>query len=71
MLLDPLSLEGGQIRLEPLSMTRLPGLRAVGPAPELWALTVDHLTTAAALTRYVERALADATTGAALPLATI
>jgi RimJ/RimL family protein N-acetyltransferase len=71
MLLTPVTLEGGQVRLEPLATAHLPGLLEIGLAPELWALTVDRIRTAADLTRYVERALADAAAGAALPFATV
>jgi RimJ/RimL family protein N-acetyltransferase len=71
MLLNPVTLEGGQVRLEPLAPAHLPGLIEVGLAPELWALTVDRIRTAADLTRYVERALEDAASGMALPFATI
>jgi RimJ/RimL family protein N-acetyltransferase len=71
MPLSPVTLEGGQVRLEPLAPTHLPGLIEVGLAPELWTLTVDRIGTAADLTRYVERALEDAATGTALPFATV
>lgn len=71
MLLDPVTLEGVHVRLEPLAPTHLPGLIEVGLAPELWALTVDRIATAADLTRYVQRALAEAAAGSALPFATV
>lgn len=71
MLLDPVTLEGVHVRLEPLAQTHRPGLIEVGLAAELWALTVDRIATAADLTRYVQRALAEADAGSALPFATV
>ncbi len=71
MLLNPVTLEGVHVRLEPLAPTHLPGLIEVGLAPELWALTVDRIAAAADLTRYVQRALAEAAAGSALPFATV
>jgi RimJ/RimL family protein N-acetyltransferase len=71
MKLVPIALQGSFVRLEPLSREHLPGLIAVGLAPELWALTVDRIRTAEDLTRYVERALKDAADGTAMPYATI
>lgn len=67
----PIMLQGVFVRLEPLSREHLPGLIAVGLAPELWALTVDRIRTAEDLTRYVERALQDAADGTAMPYTTI
>lgn len=71
MLLEPVTLEGAHVRLEPLARSHLPGLIEIGLAPELWALTVDRIQTAADLTRYVERALGEAAAGTALPFATV
>ncbi len=71
MLLNPVTLDGRHVRLEPLAPAHLPGLIEIGLAPELWALTVDRIATAADLTRYVQRALAEAAAGSALPFATV
>jgi len=71
MSLPPLVLEGTHIRLEPLSPGHLPGLLAVGLAPELWAQTVDKIRTPADLTRYAERAMQEAANGLSRPFATI
>lgn len=71
MVLKPVTLEGRWVRLEPLAREHLPGLLAVGLAPELWALTVDRPRTPSDLTAYVDRALAEAGQGLALPFATV
>ncbi len=63
------TLEGGRVRLEPLSLSHVGALvRAASQARDTFAFTMvpaDH----AAMTRYVQAALADQRTGWALPFA--
>jgi N-acetyltransferase len=69
--LEPCTLEGTLVRLEPLALAHLEGLCAVGLDPELWRLTVSKVATPDDMRRYVEAALDARREGTALPFATI
>jgi RimJ/RimL family protein N-acetyltransferase len=69
--LDPVTLEGRVIRLEPLGLHHLDGLCAVGLDRSLWAFTTIRVTTPDAMHSYVETALAEQRAGTALPFATV
>jgi N-acetyltransferase len=72
MRIEPVTLEGTHVRLEPLSLERhAEGLVAVGLDPDLWRWTIVKIETAADLREYVEHALEDQAGGRALPFATI
>ena len=71
MHIEPVTLEGEHVRLEPLSMDHFAGLCEVGLGEELWRLTTIQITTAAELQSYVEEALRDQEAGTALPFATV
>ncbi|MGH7356787.1 MAG: GNAT family N-acetyltransferase [Candidatus Rokuibacteriota bacterium] len=71
MKLEPVTLEGRHVRLEPLTLGHVPALLAVGKGPretfELTTVPGDE----AAMRRYVEAASADHAAGRALPFATV
>jgi RimJ/RimL family protein N-acetyltransferase len=69
--LEPCTLEGRLIRLEPMRITHLDALCAVGLDPELWRLTVTRIAGADDMRRYIEAALADQREGTALPFVTV
>jgi RimJ/RimL family protein N-acetyltransferase len=69
--LEPRTLEGRLVRLEPLALSHLDALCAVGLDPELWRLTVSKIATCDDMRRYVEAALDAQRDGTALPCATI
>jgi len=69
--LEPVTLEGRCVRLEPLSLAHLDGLCAVGLEDELWRWTLVQVRTRDDMRRYVESALAAQASGAALPFATV
>jgi RimJ/RimL family protein N-acetyltransferase len=69
--LEPCTLEGRLVRLEPLALSHLERLCAVGLDPELWRLTVSKVATPDDMRRYVEAALEARREGTALPFATI
>jgi RimJ/RimL family protein N-acetyltransferase len=72
MRVEPVTLEGRHVRLEPLSRERHgEPLVAVGLDPELWRWTIVKVETAADLGRYVEGALAEQVAGRALPFALV
>ncbi len=72
MRIEPVTLEGAHVRLEPLSLERhADGLLEIGLDPELWRWTIVKVETAADLRRYLERALQDQDEGRALPFATV
>jgi N-acetyltransferase len=72
MHIEPVTLEGRQVRLEPLSLERhAEGLLAVGLDPDLWRWTASRIETSAELRGYVEQALADQAAGRSLPFATV
>lgn len=70
--IQPVTLEGRHVRLEPLDLEKhWEGLRAVGLEPSLWRFTVALIPDAAALRRYLETALAEQERKVSLPFATI
>jgi RimJ/RimL family protein N-acetyltransferase len=72
MRVEPVTLEGTHVRLEPLALERhWDGLRAVGLDPELWRWTVSKVEAEEDLRRYLESALRDQAAGHALPFATV
>jgi N-acetyltransferase len=72
MRIEPVTLEGAHVRLEPLSLERhAAGLLEIGLDPELWRWTVSKIESSEELRRYVGRALQDRAEGRALPFATV
>ncbi|MGH9657560.1 MAG: GNAT family N-acetyltransferase, partial [Bryobacteraceae bacterium] len=71
MNLEPVTLEGKHVRLEPLSLSHLEGLCAVGLEPELWKWVTAAITTPEQMRVYVETALEAQRQRTALPLATV
>ena len=68
---EPLTLEGTVVRLEPLSMEHVPGLTAVGLDAELWRWTLNTIQTPGDMRAYVEMAIAAAVAGTEVPYATV
>lgn len=71
MVVEPVTLEGRAIRLEPLSPVHLPGLVEVGLDEDLWQWNAFPVRTPEQMSDYVASALAAHTQGIALPFATI
>lgn len=69
--LQPVTLIGRQVRLEPLSLAHLEPLAAVVLEPALWEWTISRVTTAEELERYIRTALSWSEEGHALAFATI
>ncbi|HSL22238.1 MAG TPA: GNAT family protein [Vicinamibacterales bacterium] len=69
--MNPVTLEGAVVRLEPLAPAHVEGLAAAGLDPELWRVTTTCLTSIEDVRAYVDAALADADSGYALPFCTI
>ncbi|HEX5466349.1 MAG TPA: GNAT family N-acetyltransferase [Candidatus Limnocylindrales bacterium] len=69
--LEPVTLEGQRVRLEPLSLDHLEGLLPVAADDEIWRWTTTVHDTRETLRAYLEAALADQAAGRALPFATI
>ncbi|MBB1624742.1 GNAT family N-acetyltransferase [Achromobacter sp. UMC71] len=65
--LQPVTLEGAIVRLEPLALHHADALAAVGLDPELWRLQPEPVESAGDMRRYVERALAGQAAGTCLP----
>lgn len=65
--LQPVTLTGDIVRLEPMTLAHADALAAVGLHPELWRLQPEPVDTADDMRRYVERALAAAQAGSGLP----
>lgn len=68
---EPVTLEGDHVRLEPLSLAHLDALCEVGLDPELWRWTTAQVRDADDLRRYLETALREQAEGRALPFATV
>lgn len=71
MQIEPVVLDGGYVRLEPLSVDHLAPLVAVGLDPELWRWTVRAVRTPQEMEAYVRTALMEQAEGRSLPFATI
>ncbi len=71
MQLQPVTLEGTHVRLEPLSLTRLDELCAVGLDDDLWRWTTTRVQSRDEMRAYIETALAWQAAGTALPFAIV
>jgi RimJ/RimL family protein N-acetyltransferase len=71
MQIQPITLEGQFIRLEPLSMAHHTALCEVGLDEALWRWTTNLVRTPEDMRLYIEEALAAQAAGTALPFATI
>jgi RimJ/RimL family protein N-acetyltransferase len=68
---QPVTLPGRIVRLEPLSLDHLDDLSRVAFEGNLWAWTVVQPSDVASLRAWIESAIAGAATGAEMPFATI
>ncbi len=69
---EPETLEGSCVRMEPLSLERhWDGLLAIGLEPSLWRWTLAECRDADGLRRYLDEAIREMAEGRALPFATI
>jgi N-acetyltransferase len=71
MVVEPVTLAGDYVRLEPLTIDHVDALSAVGLEPALWTWIPDAVLTREQMRDYVEKALAEQTAGRALPFATV
>jgi RimJ/RimL family protein N-acetyltransferase len=69
--IEPVTLEGRHVRLEPLSRDHLDALWAVAADPDLWRHTLVRIASRDELAAYLDAALADEALGTALPFATV
>ncbi len=69
--LQPITLRGTSVRLEPLTLDHLPALAKVGLFPELWRWIPSPVTNAEEMRAYVELALDEQRRGVSLPFAII
>jgi N-acetyltransferase len=71
MLIQPLTLEGSNVRLEPLSLQHHSQLCEAGLDEEIWRWTTTQISTPEEMRAYIETALKDQAAGVSLPFATI
>ena len=71
MRIEPVILDGGWVRLEPLSTEHLAPLIDVGLDPELWRWTAGVVRTPRGMEDYIRTALAEQVQGISLPFATV
>ncbi len=71
MLIEPVTLEGRFIRLEPLTLAHHAGLCAVGLEEELWRWIPQSVRTLEEMLQYIQAALDAQAAGTALPFATV
>ena len=69
--IEPITLEGRLVRLEPLSLDHVPGLAAVGLEPAIWRWTLARPSSVGDLRAWAETAIANRDAGTELPFATI
>jgi RimJ/RimL family protein N-acetyltransferase len=70
MNIEPVTLDGRSVRLEPLSLAHVPELCKVGLDEELWRITMTLIRNEEEMRQYVETALRLQKEGSALPFAT-
>ncbi|MBV9216578.1 MAG: GNAT family N-acetyltransferase [Acidobacteria bacterium] len=68
---EPVTLEGKFVKLEPMRFDHFPALCDVGLEPSLWKWTANIVEKETDLEKYVRSALADRDQGIALPFVTI
>ncbi|MEX2546488.1 MAG: GNAT family N-acetyltransferase [Chloroflexota bacterium] len=68
---EPVTLEGSSVRLEPLALDHLPGLTAIGLDSEIWRWMPTTIQTPGEMRAYLDKALAARETGTEMPFATI
>ena len=71
MKIEPVTLEGEFVRLEPMRVDHLPALVKVGMDESLWKWTANVVNNEADIERYVRAALADQMLGRSLPFVTL
>ena len=71
MSLDPVTLVGSHVRLEPMLPEHHPDLCAIGLEEELWRWTVNQCVSPEDMKRYMETAFEEARRGTSLPFVTI
>lgn len=71
MNLQPVTLQGQHIRLEPMTMHHLDGLWRAGSDPELWSLTSSRIQSIADMREYMQAALDEQERGITLPFCTV
>src|ERR1700758_4623863 len=71
MKIEPVTLEGRHVRLEPLSESHHAALTEVGLDPELWRWIPFRVTTPEEMAGYIRTALDGQAAGTALPFATV
>jgi RimJ/RimL family protein N-acetyltransferase len=69
--IEPVTLEGDRVRLEPMRRDHLEGLTEAGRYEELWRWTRNKATTRETMAEYLDDALACLAAGSALPFVTI
>ena len=68
---EPVTLEGSVVRLEPLSLDHLPGLTQIGLDADIWRWMPSNIQTPGEMRTYIDNALAGRETGREMPFATI
>jgi N-acetyltransferase len=71
MVVEPVTLQGQFVRLEPLKMAHFEALWSVGQDPDLWKWTPYHIKTREEMHTYVQAALDGQELGVALPFVTV
>jgi RimJ/RimL family protein N-acetyltransferase len=71
MNVEPVTLEGKFVRLDPMRIDHLPALCRAGIEPSLWEWTTAIVKDESDMERYVRTALADQASGIALPFVTV
>jgi RimJ/RimL family protein N-acetyltransferase len=68
---EPVTLEGDSVRLEPLSLDHVPGLTEIGLDPDVWRWLLAPWESQDDMRRWVEEALAEQAEGREVPFATV
>jgi RimJ/RimL family protein N-acetyltransferase len=71
MIVNPITLEGRYVRLEPLAMAHLAGLAEIGLDEELWRWIPTAVRTKEEMAAYIETALKEQERGISLPFALV
>jgi RimJ/RimL family protein N-acetyltransferase len=69
MIVEPVTLEGQHVRLEPLTKAHVAGLAQIGLDEELWRWIPTQVQTTEEMAAYIETALEEQSRGVSLPFA--
>lgn len=70
MTIEPITLTGGRVQLEPMSTAHLDQLTAIAAEPSVWEFAVERVDDREKMEKYIDQALKEGDDGKSLPFVT-